>query len=698
MVRSFRSMTLILALGLAGIASLWGAAPQQEQPRPAAQPPAPQDPPPAPPTTDQPVFRAGVNYVRVDVIVSARDGKPVLDLTEKDFEVLEDGKPQAIENFKLVQVRTTQVPGQEAPRQIRTNNDEEVEASRDDARIIAIFLDDYHVRRINSMKVRQPLLEFIENRLSPTDILAVMHPLTPLTEVRLTRNHASVASAIARFEGRKFDYQPMNDIEARYAHYPANVVERIRTQITMGAMKALAIRLGGLREGRKAMLVVSEGFVGRLPAQLADPVADQPGLNNPNRQNPFAGAGDTTGDFFAQSDINRDLQEVYDVANRNNTAFYTLDPRGLAGQEFGIDENVHDSTDRRFLNQTMDTLRILAENTDGRAIVNQNDLSKGLQQMLTDSATYYLLGYNSTTAPQDGKFHKIEVRVKRPRMQVRARPGYWALTAEDAAKATAPPKPGPAPAVEAALGSLSATPRSSLIRTWVGMSRGENGKTKVTFVWEPMPASTGRREEAARVTMLAAGAQGSPYFRGPVPGGALAAPSVGVPPSAANRTVGARGPSQVTFDAEPGKVQLLLTVEDGQAQVLDKDSQEISVPDLTGADVLVATPQVFRARTAREWQVLAADPKAVPTITREFSRSERLLVRFNVYGPATIAPTARLLNRAGERMSDLQVQPAGIGGGMHQLDLALSGLAAGEYLIEIAADEKRELIAVRVGA
>ena len=60
--------------------------------------------------------------------------------------------------------------------------------------------------------------------------------------MRLTRNHASVASAIARFEGRKFDYQPMNDIEARYAHYPANVVERIRTQITMGAMKALAIR------------------------------------------------------------------------------------------------------------------------------------------------------------------------------------------------------------------------------------------------------------------------------------------------------------------------------------------------------------------------------------------------------------------------------------------------------------------------
>jgi hypothetical protein len=230
------------------------------------------------------------------------------------------------------------------------------------------------------------------------------------------------------------------------------------------------------------------------------------------------------------------------------------------------------------------------------------------------------------------------------------------------------------------------------------MSRGENGKTKVTFVWEPMPASSGRREEPARLTLLAAGATGSPYFRGPVAGGALTPAAGGSSPSGALRTAGARGASQVTFEAAPGKVQLLLTVEGVDAQVLDKDSQEISVPDLTGTDVLLATPQVFRARTAREWQTLAADPKATPTITREFSRSERLLVRFTLYSPEAVVPTARLLNRAGERMSDLQVQPAGIGGGAHQLDLQLSALAAGEYLIEISAGEKKELMAIRVGA
>ena len=91
------------------------------------------------------------------------------------------------------------------------------------------------------------------------------------------------------------------------------------------------------------MLVVSEGFVGRLPAQLADLLPINP-VSTTRTGRIHLWRGHDPGDF-AQSDINRDLQEVHDVANRNNTAFYTLDPRGLAGQEFGIDENVHDSTD-----------------------------------------------------------------------------------------------------------------------------------------------------------------------------------------------------------------------------------------------------------------------------------------------------------------------------------------------------------------
>ena len=105
----------------------------------------------------------------------------------------------------------------------------------------------------------------------------------------------------------------------------------------------------------------------------------------------------------------------------------------------------------------------LAINTDGRAIINRNDLEKGLRQVVRDTSAYYLIGYNSPS-PADGKFHELKVRIKRPGVQVRSRKGYWAPTAEEAAKASAPPKPAPPPAVEKALserrGAASGTPTS----------------------------------------------------------------------------------------------------------------------------------------------------------------------------------------------------------------------------------------------
>src|SRR5688500_11083785 len=100
----------------------------------------------APPQGQDPaIFKAGINFVRVDVIVTDRKDAPVTNLTKDDFEVIEDGKVQPIEQFRLIKVDGTAKPGDPPPRQIRNRDDEQLEAGRDDVRVYAVLLDDYHV-------------------------------------------------------------------------------------------------------------------------------------------------------------------------------------------------------------------------------------------------------------------------------------------------------------------------------------------------------------------------------------------------------------------------------------------------------------------------------------------------------------------------------------------------------------------------
>ena len=146
------------------------------------------------------------------------------------------------------------------------------------------------------------------------------------------------------------------------------------------------------------------------------------------------------------------MQGVYEVASQNNVSIYPVDPRGLPVFEFDIDQPVNPTTDSQFLAATQNTLRALAVETDGRAILNRNDLDVGMKQIIRDSSAYYLIGYTSQ-AKSDGKFHAISVKVKRPGVQVRSRKGYWALTppAAEAVTAAAAKKLAPPTAVDAAL-------------------------------------------------------------------------------------------------------------------------------------------------------------------------------------------------------------------------------------------------------
>lgn len=687
----------VSASAICGLAAGVPALAQAPQPPPPATQQAP--PPAAPPApageASQPIFRAGVNFVRVDVIATDRQGNPITDLTQDDFEIVEDDTKQAIQTFRLVKIDMTAPV--ETPGRLQTRADEEAAAQDEDARIFVFFLDEYHVRLGNSMAARKDLVEFVQTQLGPKDLVSVMYPLSPLDSVVLTRDHRQLVNAIDRFQGRKYDYTPRNALEDRYANYPTEVVERVRRQVSLSAIQGLSVKLGALREGRKAIVLVSEGYVALLPPQLRGAVATMPGLGNPNRNNPMAGDNDLNEDrarFAAELDVQTELQRVFDAANRSNTTIYAVDPRGLSTGEFDIEDNVMGRASQDGLRQSQNTLRVLAEETDGRAIVNRNDLAKGMQQIVRDSSAYYLLGYNSTQSRSDGKFHAIKVRVRRPGVQVRARRGYWALSATENARAVAPPKPGPPAAVSKSLASIANLGDRRFIRTWVGTAPAENGKTKVTVVWEAIPPTPGSgRAPVGRVVLIALSPAGDSYFKGPVGGDGTES----LAPGTSRR-------GTVDFEVPPGKLSLRLAIEGKPDDVLDTDDRTIEVPDFTEPKARLSTPRVYVARNAREFQSIKADAAAAPTATREFRRTERLLLRLEAVGPGAAAGaltySARLLNRQGDRMLDLTV-PSPPPGEPATIDVPLASLPAGEFLIEIAAKgadgtASTELVAFRM--
>ncbi len=682
-VAVLRAAVIVAFAGVAGTSA-------QEKPAPAA----PQTQTPAQP--DQPIFRGGINTVRVDVIVSDRQGNPVTDLKLEDFEIEEDGKPQKAETFRLIKIDTEVQPAY-TQRAIRSRNDEETAASDENSRIFAFFLDDYHVLRDSSMSMKKPVIDFITNQLAPTDLATVMHPLTPVDAAVLTRNHQGIINAVEKFEGRKYNYEPINAIENNYVYkLTPDAIEIIRRQVSLSAIRGLCTKLGSLREGRKSLILLSEGFNATLPPQMRSNLAGgyvgSSGVGGGATNDPFAAENNTMEDrvqFSANMDMQREMQDVWDACNRNNTAIYAVDPRGLAVGAFDISQNISQRTSQSYLNASIDSLRELAANTDGRAIVNRNDLAAGMKQIIRDASAYYLVGY-TTQAPTDGKFHEIKVRVKRSGVQVRARKGYWAYTNEDVRRAIAGPKPGPAPEVTRALATLAPMTNRRYIRTWIGNDKGQDGRTRVTLLWEPLPPTPGvRRDEPRRGTGLATSPPGANVYRGRVPT-ELAAPGNG---------------GIVRFEAPPGKLDVRLTIEGDGTGTLDTEDRELASPDLSAPEVMLSTPKVWFARNAREFTALTTGLPPAPVAVREFRRTDRLLVRFDAYAPgtSTAKATAQLLNQQGTKMSDVPVAAPTDGSATHSIDLPLASLAPGQYLLEITATAEghtpvAELVAFRLGS
>jgi VWFA-related protein len=560
--------------------------------------------------------------VTVDVAVTDARGRALTDLQPSDFELREGSALLPLESVRLVRIAAG------APAAITTTiqsaADEKSAAGEDEARLFAIFLDEYHVASgAETDRVRETLTRFVDRDVSPRDLVVVMKPLDSLFAIRLTRDRTAVRRAIESFEGRKGDYAARNAYERDYiAGTPARI-DLARSQVALSAINALAVHLGSLTDRRKA-LIVATGSVGRSDRRR--------------------------GQEYLPT-----LETIIRSANRSNVSVYPFDPRDAAGRE------------------PADDLRRLADETDGRSIAA--DADTGLRRVTDDASAYYLLSFR-TAHPDDGQFRELQARVKRPGAVVRARKGYWTASPDEAlrtaliAEANEP---------KAAVPAEPPPHASLLIRPWFGMSRGENGTTRVTFVWEPAPRVPGDRvrRSVSKLVFQARSADGTVLFDGPVaPTGPAA---VDEPPAT---------PARVIFDVPPGRLRLRMSIQDAASTVLDQDVREMSVRDLKG-EVAIGTPEIMRARTAREFRALET-AAAVPVSSREFSRAEHLLIRFRAYGPAGAAPSvaAQLLDRMGHAMRALTVTPAG---DSYTIDLPLAAFAPGDYAIEVkAANGARE--------
>jgi VWFA-related protein len=364
------------------------------------------------------VIRRTVNLVEVDAVVRDAQGRFVPDLKQSEFDVFEDGVKQEVVSFLLShggRVYTeVGVPTASAREGIVLPP---VRPPRDvSSRIFLIFVDDLHLDPRQTPRVRELFNQIAKTLVHDGDLFGVVSTGPSAIEIELTYDRKRLDEARQKIMGGGL--RPSELIQApQGAQGPAEM--RHRAHVAFSTANDILTRLAAVHNRRKAFIYISNGYdfnpfpKGRaeywnethaIPGEAADPFARQ-------------------GNEFSEADLVMDLAELTRTANRANVSIYTIDPRGLpAGPD--IDERV-DSTDwHANIRTTQDTLRVLAEQTGGIAAVNRNDLERALKQIDNATSDYYVLGYYSSNPDQLKRTRRIEVRVKRPGLDVEHRREY----------------------------------------------------------------------------------------------------------------------------------------------------------------------------------------------------------------------------------------------------------------------------------
>jgi VWFA-related protein len=382
----------------------------------------------------QPTFKSATSLVEVDIIARDKDGRFVSGLTADDFEVLEEGKPQAVQHFYLVTERAN-ITVEPLSNVVLPRSPD-----RTDRRILVFFFDSEHLSAQALLKLKRSAMDFVNDQLRPSDVAGVYLNGT-LVNGHLTNQKQELLDAI---RGAEPAFETSETRARALIEFPRVDSFQEASQIDGGDRSALTD--AGTREcgGEQARLCTAEGgreFVEDKIERKAHLFIDQ------SRRAALATMrsigyvvknlsgleGRKTmvllSEGFLADDARSTLPVLAGQAARAGVTIYAIDARGTAARS-GVSAAADPSVQGTGLSGLGDTsdepLDILAAETGGMTLRHRDDFAKALADVATDTGTYYVLAYSPENGVLDGKYRHITLKTKWAGLDVRARRGYVA--------------------------------------------------------------------------------------------------------------------------------------------------------------------------------------------------------------------------------------------------------------------------------
>ena len=386
---------------------------------------------------DSPALRVTTRLVEVNVIVNDKHGNPITGLAQKDFTLLDNGKPQEIRVFSA----ETNLPSEtrRAPLLPGTYTNRPEEQGNVPASVTVILLDALNTDAADQTLARKQVLRTLQE-IQPQEYVALYWLGNGLHILHdFTTDASSLRQVLASYDSSKSTREldnseladpslnspspstPYGQVSERQAfrlafdQRVANQSIGDRVRLTVAALVAIANHLG-TRNGRKNLVWVSSSF----PVTLGYIKFDLNWMN------------DTGEDFTG------DVRIAARALTGANIAVYPVDARGLLGSSLSaskddVEAHIGDPSDAdtplpvHDALETIDTMNLLAQRTGGKAFYGTNDLSSAIRRAMNDSRVTYTLGYYPAAVKWDGSFREIKVKVAVPGADLRSRSGYFAF-------------------------------------------------------------------------------------------------------------------------------------------------------------------------------------------------------------------------------------------------------------------------------